>query len=83
MTKFNPKFMAFDVITTHIDDCISGFIFHPENETDAYEMMRRECARVLATKLERKEITISQAYAIAAELSDILWNAFKDYSSKE
>ena len=45
--------------------------------------MREECATVLTNKLTEKEITISQAYAVAAELGDILWNAFKGYSSDD
>ncbi len=81
MTEFDPKFVAFNIIKEHIDDCISGIIFHPKNENDAYEIMREECAAILAEKVTEKEITISQAYAVAAELGDILWNAFKDYSS--
>ena len=83
MTKFDPEFVAFNIIKEHIDACIDGIIFYPKNEKDAYEIMREECATVLTNKLTEKEITISQAYAVAAELGDILWNAFKDYSSDD
>lgn len=83
MTKFDPELVAFNIIKEHIEDCIYGIIFHPKNEKDAYEIMREECATVLTNKITEKEITISQAYAVAAELSDILWNAFKDYSSDD
>ena len=40
MTKFDPEFVAFNIIKEHIDDCIYGLIFHPKNEKDAYEIMR-------------------------------------------
>ena len=75
--NFDAEMMAKNILRDHINAYLSGAVYEPKDETEAYETCRQECAFILSEMLLEKEITFTQMYQVSEKLGPMLWEIVK------